>query len=310
MAAMASSAAPCAARSVAVAAQKRANPLRAKGVTAPIRRARSAVRVSAEAETAVKPEDLYEVTLEKPIDVKFMRGADGGAYCVVVPPEPQYDDFEIGDKILKISASFGNEIWEAESYGQVMYAMKNRSGDIYLQMQKNYGDTSKLTAEKTDEFKTERAGGNYGAGTKEQQMTNYSKKRELENQRLDLFDEAIDLYNKGDFDNALINFEEVAALEPKNYMADNFSTSSELLKVSTYNIACCFSKLGKNDLALQSLKRCMGAGFENYKQIRNDKSLEGVRKDPRFKELIDKFDEPLFNENAFNVFKGMFGGGK
>jgi hypothetical protein len=40
---------------------------------------------------------------------------------------------------------------------------------------------------------------NYGAGTKEQQMNNYSKKKELEVQRLDMFDEGIALYNKADY---------------------------------------------------------------------------------------------------------------
>jgi hypothetical protein len=34
-----------------------------------------------------------------------------------VPPESKYDAFEIGDKIMKVSASFGNEIWDADSYG-------------------------------------------------------------------------------------------------------------------------------------------------------------------------------------------------
>jgi len=28
----------------------------------------------------------------------------------VVPPEAKYDAFEIGDKIMKVSASFGNEV--------------------------------------------------------------------------------------------------------------------------------------------------------------------------------------------------------
>ena len=43
-------------------------------------------------------EDIYEVTLPKPIGVKFARGNDGGAYVAFVPPEPEYDEFEIGDK--------------------------------------------------------------------------------------------------------------------------------------------------------------------------------------------------------------------
>ena len=58
-----------------------------------------------------------------------------------------------------------------------------------------------------------------------QQMQNYSKKKELEVRRLDMFDEGIVLYNKGDYDGALIVFE-VAALEPKNFMSDNFEMSA------------------------------------------------------------------------------------
>ena len=171
---------------------------------------------------------FHTATLPKPIELKFNRGNDGGAYVVFVPTDPIYDRFKVGDKIEAVSASFGDEIWGAESYGQVMYAIKNRNGDIYLKMTDMDGDLSALQqTEKSSAFKSERAGGNYGAGTNEQQMNNYSKKRELENQRLDMFDEAIELYNGKDFDNALIVFEEVAALEPKNYMGDDFSKTTE-----------------------------------------------------------------------------------
>ena len=51
----------------------------------------------------------------------------------------------------------------------------------------------------------------------------------------------------------------------------------------------------------------MGGGCDCGRMIRGDASLETVRKDPRFKQLIDRFDEPLLNENAMKVLKGMFG---
>lgn len=276
------------------------------------RAARSTVVVRADrAATEAPAGELYEVTLPKPIEVKFARGNDGGAYCVSVPPEPKYDAFEIGDKIMKVSASFGDDVWDADSYGQVIYAMKNRNGDIYLQMKKMNGDLSALEQnEKSSGFKNERAGGNYGSGTKEQQLNNYSKKKELEVQRLDMFDEGIALYNKADYDSALIVFEEVAALEPKNFMSDNFETSTEIYKVAQYNIACCFSKLGQTDNSIVALKRCMAAGWNDYKKIRTDPSLDNVQKSPKFKEMIDKFDEPLINQNAINFVKGIFGGKK
>ena len=297
------------AASVSLAARPVAAPRRA-AARAPARSA--SVVVKAEGATA-EATDVYEVTLPKSValQLKFARGNDGGAYCVFVPDETEFDAFEIGDKILAVSASFGDEVWDADSYGQVIYAIKNRNGDIYLKMKKMNGDISALEqSEKSSAMKAERAGGNYGAGTKEMQMQNYSKKKELEVQRLDMFDEAIALYNKKDFDNALIIFEEVAALEPKNFMSDNFQTATEVYKVTMYNIACCFSKLGQLDNSLQALKKCMGAGWTDYKKIRTDPSLAEVRTSPNFKAMIDKFDEPLINENAIKFMKGIFGGGK
>jgi|TARA_B110000459_G_scaffold144409_1_gene157323 tetratricopeptide (TPR) repeat protein len=260
------------------------------------------------AESAVATEEFYEVTLPKPIDVKFARGNDGGAYVAFVPPnDPKYEVFEIGDKIEGVSASFGDEVWPAESFGQVMYAMKNRNGDIYLKMKKMFGDFSAMEVEKNSQFKSERAGGNYGAGTKEQQMNNYSKKRELENERLDMFDEAIALYNQKNFDDALIQFEEVAALEPKNYMSDNFETTTEIYRVCQYNIACCFSNIGKLDESLLALRRCMASGWTDYRKIRTDPSLKNVRASPEFTPLMNKFDEPIFNENAAKFLGNLFG---
>ena len=45
-----------------------------------------------------------------------------------------------GDKIVKCSASFGPDIWDARNFGQVMYAIKTRNGDVYLKFLKRNGD--------------------------------------------------------------------------------------------------------------------------------------------------------------------------
>lgn len=45
-----------------------------------------------------------------------------------------------GDKILKCSASFGDDIWDAKQFGNVVYAIKTRNGAVYLQIQSNGGD--------------------------------------------------------------------------------------------------------------------------------------------------------------------------
>lgn len=42
---------------------------------------------------------------------------------------------------------------------------------------------------------------------------------------------------------ALVDLENVAALEPRNYVGDNLSRVTPILPVTHYNIACCYSML-------------------------------------------------------------------
>ena len=42
---------------------------------------------------------------------------------------------------------------------------------------------------------------------------------------------------------ALIDFENVLSMEPKNYLGDNFARVTEVYRVTQYNIACCFAAL-------------------------------------------------------------------
>lgn len=47
---------------------------------------------------------------------------------------------QVGDKIVEVSASFGSDVWEAQNYGQVVYAIKTRNGQLYLKLLKRDGD--------------------------------------------------------------------------------------------------------------------------------------------------------------------------
>ena len=42
---------------------------------------------------------------------------------------------------------------------------------------------------------------------------------------------------------ALIEFENVLALEPKNYVGDDFARVTQIYRVTQYNIACCYSAM-------------------------------------------------------------------
>jgi hypothetical protein len=52
------------------------------------------------------------------------------------------------------------------------------------------------------------------------------------------------------------------------------------------------------EAGLEALEASLSAGFEQYSKVRNDPNLDALRKSPKFKGIIDKYDEPLINDNA------------
>jgi len=246
--------------------------------------------------------------------VKFARGNDGAAYVLQVAPGAgsAYKDFTPGDKIVKVSASFGDEVWEAENYGQVMYAVKTRSGGVFFELEKRNGDMDcfEFKAKKDAAFTGERNSGNYGAGTQAVQMKRYVAAKELKDQRVAMFNEALVLFKAKKFDEALVIFENVVGLEPAGFIGDNQSKVTDIFRVASYNVACCYSMISQEDAGMDALKAALRAGFEDYKMIRSDPNLAYLRESEDFTPLINKFDEPLINENAMKVLKGLFGRGK
>ncbi|KIZ07823.1 hypothetical protein MNEG_0113 [Monoraphidium neglectum] len=189
-----------------------------------------------------------------------------------------------------------------------MYAIRTRSGDVYLKIKRNFGDMSALQDEDLDEaekkWKSERRGGNYGAGTKEMQARNYVTRKEQERKRRELFDDALDKFKSGDIAGALVDFENVASLEPRNYVGDSGARVTPVMPVTAYNIACCYSMLGQIDEGLRSLEQALSLGYEDYSQVRSDKNLTKLRESPRFDEVLNKYDEPVINMEAV---KATFG---
>jgi tetratricopeptide (TPR) repeat protein len=258
----------------------------------------------------------YDVYLSKPLGVKFARGNDGGAYVIASDAKMGNTTADItpGDKVVKVSASFGGDVWEALNFGQVIYAIKTRNGEVYLRLRKNYGDMSALEEEELTEaekqFRSERAGGNYGSGTKEMQQRNYIGKKEAERKRRELFDEALATFRGGKTEEALIKFEDVLGMEPKNYLGDDFSRVTKVYRITQYNIACCYSTLGQVEPGLEALDSAMASGFEDFDKIRKDKNLEVLRKSPKFTAVINKYDEPIINEGAIKAIKSIFSFGR
>jgi tetratricopeptide (TPR) repeat protein len=190
-----------------------------------------------------------------------------------------------------------------------MYAIKTRVGGIYLKVLARGGDETIFDLEadpSIEAYRKERDGGNYGGGTQQLQTRRFNEAKDLEKRRTALFNEALNKFKAGDYENACIEFEETRALEPKGYVGDRFERVTQLYIVSSYNIACAYSKLGVVDAAKDALEDALSCGFDDYKKVREDPNLETLRQSPKFKKLIDQYDEPLFNSEAVDAFKGLF----
>eukprot|EP00471_Norrisiella_sphaerica_P004673 CAMPEP_0184487546 /NCGR_PEP_ID=MMETSP0113_2-20130426/10186_1 /TAXON_ID=91329 /ORGANISM="Norrisiella sphaerica, Strain BC52" /LENGTH=265 /DNA_ID=CAMNT_0026869901 /DNA_START=245 /DNA_END=1042 /DNA_ORIENTATION=+ len=259
--------------------------------------------------------DKYEVNLEKPIGISFARGNDGKAYVIGIDPRKGNIDekVEVGDKMVELSASFGDDVWEAGNFGQIMYAIKTRVGGLYFKFEKRDGDMSFLEFDNKDgEFRKERAGGNYGAGTREVQMRNYITSKENERRRNEVFNNGLEDYQNGNYQDAIYKFEDVLGMEPPNYVGDNFARITPMYEVASYNIACCYSKMKRFDVCLESLNDALNAGFDDYEKIRTADGLKELREamPEKFNRLVDRYDEPVFDPKLVEGFKNFFGFGK
>lgn len=116
-------------------------------------------------------------------------------------------------------------------------------------------------------WKSERAGGNYGAGTKEIQARNYVAMKEMERKRKEMFEDALTDFRDGNIDKALVQFEEVKGLEPEKYIGDSFERVSRIYIVTLYNIACCYSAIKAVDAGLEALDECMRCGFDEFGKV-------------------------------------------
>ncbi len=56
-----------------------------------------------------------------------------------------------------------------------------------------------------------------------------------------------------------------------------------------YNLACRYSLLQEPDLALGSLRKAVELGYRDFAFIDEDRDLDAIRKDPRFRQLMREY---------------------
>ena len=57
-----------------------------------------------------------------------------------------------------------------------------------------------------------------------------------------------------------------------------------------YNLACSYALLKRPEQALKTLRRAVELGYRDFRYMREDRDLDTVRKDPRFRQLLREFE--------------------
>ncbi|MCS7016321.1 MAG: tetratricopeptide repeat protein [Gemmatales bacterium] len=60
--------------------------------------------------------------------------------------------------------------------------------------------------------------------------------------------------------------------------------------VAHYNLACTYARLYKTDSAIRALKRAVELGYRDYRYIKQDRDLDPIRDDPRYRELMRQLE--------------------
>jgi tetratricopeptide (TPR) repeat protein len=57
-----------------------------------------------------------------------------------------------------------------------------------------------------------------------------------------------------------------------------------------YNLACSYALLKQPELALKMLRRAVELGYRDFRYMREDRDLDAIRHDPRFRQLLREYE--------------------
>jgi tetratricopeptide (TPR) repeat protein len=82
----------------------------------------------------------------------------------------------------------------------------------------------------------------------------------------------------------------------KGRFADGLEIDKKLIQLrptdslAHYNLACSYALLKKPELALKTLRRAVELGYRDFRYMREDRDLESIRHDPRFRQLLREYE--------------------
>ena len=81
----------------------------------------------------------------------------------------------------------------------------------------------------------------------------------------------------------------------KGRLQDGLAVDKKLVAIrpedptAHYNLACRYALLKQPDLALVTLRKAIELGYRDFRYMEEDRDLDSIRKDPRFRQLLREF---------------------
>src|SRR5262249_16670072 len=60
--------------------------------------------------------------------------------------------------------------------------------------------------------------------------------------------------------------------------------------LAPHNLACSYAPLKRPDQALRPLRRAVELGYRDFRYMREDRDLDSIRHDPRFRQLLREYE--------------------
>ncbi len=57
-----------------------------------------------------------------------------------------------------------------------------------------------------------------------------------------------------------------------------------------YNLACSYALLKRKDQAISTLRKAVELGYRDFRYLRQDRDLDSIRHDPRFRQLLRDYE--------------------
>jgi Flp pilus assembly protein TadD len=82
----------------------------------------------------------------------------------------------------------------------------------------------------------------------------------------------------------------------KGRYAEGLQIDKRLIKLrpddalAHYNLACSYALLKRIDQAIVTLRKAVELGYRDFRYLRQDRDLDAIRHDPRFRQLLREYE--------------------